>query len=121
MKTAEEIVIEHGLFCTCHEGYTSRDLIAPDCPMHNFDYEGALEEYASQLRQQPEPQPIEKLFDLKEDCYVWVKAMDRGIYPGRFLLWPDEDSILFVDEIGYFKQEAKSTFDSFIPAQIPNW
>lgn len=50
MKTLEEIAIEHGL-CTCSDAYTSRNLQAPDCPLHAFAVSEAMEAYAGQFRQ----------------------------------------------------------------------
>lgn len=41
-KTITEIQLEHGL-CHCHEAYKSRDMDDPDCPMHSFAVEEAME------------------------------------------------------------------------------
>jgi hypothetical protein len=45
MNTAEETATKYGL-CTCHEGYTSRGLTAPDCPLHSMAVEEAMQDYA---------------------------------------------------------------------------
>lgn len=41
-KTITQIQLEHGL-CRCHEAYKSRDMDDPDCPMHSFAVEEAME------------------------------------------------------------------------------
>lgn len=46
-KTKEEIIEEY-IPCTCGEIYTSRKMVAPDCPRHAFAVEEAMDEYAKQ-------------------------------------------------------------------------
>lgn len=58
MKTASEIAKEH-IPCTCGEIYLSRNLTAPDCPYHSYDWEAALIECAKQ---------------------AWASGFDRGTY-----------------------------------------
>lgn len=45
MNTAEDIAKKH-FPCTCGEIYLSRNLTAPDCPYHSFDWESAMQEVA---------------------------------------------------------------------------
>lgn len=68
MKTKEEIALSLGL-CNCDEAYTSRGMTAPDCPLHAFAIEEAMEEYADQAK--PEWVSVtERLPNL--DTEVWV-------------------------------------------------
>lgn len=61
MKSKEEIAKKY-FPCTCGEIYLSRNLTAPDCPFHAFDWDGAFEEYA----QQSQPSGMR-----------WVRASER--------------------------------------------
>ena|SRR5690606_6803581 len=65
----------------------------------------------------PEPRPIEELFEMDKDCYVWLlmsDEYDNDITIGRF------------EKGGYLKclglvQCDKNDFTHFIPAQIPKF
>ena len=41
MRTPKEIA-ESWIDCTCDVAYTSRGLVAPDCPLHSFAVEEAI-------------------------------------------------------------------------------
>jgi len=45
MSKALEIVEQH-IPCTCGEMYLSRNMAAPDCPIHAFDWESTVKEIA---------------------------------------------------------------------------
>lgn len=49
--TKEEIAAKY-IPCTCGEIYLSRNIVAPDCPLHAFAIEEAMEEYRSQSNDQ---------------------------------------------------------------------
>lgn len=49
VKSAEEIAKEY-IPCTCGEIYLSRKMKAPDCPLHSFDIETAMEAYGNQFQ-----------------------------------------------------------------------
>lgn len=46
MSKTKEQIIEEYIPCTCGEIYTSRKMVAPDCPKHAFAVEEAMDEYA---------------------------------------------------------------------------
>lgn len=106
MKTVQEILDYHFI----HGLGTGEDII-----------EAAFEEYRNQ---QPDPQPIEKLFDLKEDTDVWIKDNDDEIYLGHcFPAWDDWVVILEVKNLDTFQGESEIThaFKSFIIVETPKF
>lgn len=69
MKTAKEIAIKYGL-CNCDEAYTSRGLTAPDCPLHGFAVEEAMEEYAQSVAEDLRERIAGGFHDTEEINYI---------------------------------------------------
>jgi hypothetical protein len=65
----------------------------------------------------PEPQPIENLFEMNFDIWVWVKdTRYESPRAGEYI-----KGNLFMQGRMYDLDAAKEVLDSFIPAQIPFW
>ncbi len=74
MNSREEIAKKY-FPCTCGEIYLSRNLTAPDCPFHAFDWDGAFEEYAQQS--QPSGMSAEEVKEIAENHFkntTWLEG-----------------------------------------------
>lgn len=105
MKTAEEILNDH-LWMGNKPSIAQESILS------------AMEEYAAQ---QPEPQPIEKLFDLKEDCYVWLKHKRGEVEVAKVVAQSGFD--VYIEHAGkpINKFWSIQYFQSFIIADIPKF
>ena len=72
----------------------------------------------------PEPQPIEKLFELKEDIPVWVKhKYSCGYEFGRYIRDGEEDEkpVIIVNNSVYYHSRAINSFTHFLVAEVPKF
>lgn len=72
----------------------------------------------------PEPQPIEKLFELKDDTSVWVKPKYSCCYEfGRYIRDGEEDKkpVIIVNNSVYYLSRAITSFTHFLIAEVPKF
>lgn len=80
--------------CTCGEIYLSRNLTAPDCPYHAFEWE----EFASDLLsiQTTLEMTAEEFFDKHSDCYAdtWKFENDGSYTEGEVIMAITKESFI---------------------------
>lgn len=88
--------------------------------MTNSDYwlctTTAMEEYRNQ---QPDTQPIDKLFELKEYTPVWIKWKKSGSID--LMYYGGNGNIDWLRHESFYGDEILEFFESFVVAEIPKF
>lgn len=104
-RSAEDVALKYGL-CNCDIEYTSRILMAPDCPLHAFPVEEAMEEYRSQ--------PIAPVSDEEIEAEFWEYIKEKELVPTELKidLWKNSyKAALSRTQSGYTREQILDLID----------